>query len=190
MPPQPEPQPDSPQYVPHEEDNFKIVVTVPMGEDTQKAQQLPQNKNHDDDHEEEENEEEEEEGNEEEDEDDEDYTPLSDFEKEKEYHITDEIKTFRNEASIPTDTLRELLNRVGITTPPELGVKRVLRPGREEYKAIMEMLSGPNVLNRHQGLAFIATHQAAVGDAAWQAITTYNHQYHDKLKSTIYHLLP
>jgi hypothetical protein len=38
MPPQPEPQPDSPQYVPHEEDNFKIVVTVPMGEDTQKAQ--------------------------------------------------------------------------------------------------------------------------------------------------------
>jgi hypothetical protein len=73
---------------------LEIVVMVPVVEDTQEAQQLLQNDNHDDDHEKEENEEEEEEGNEEEDEDDEDYTPLSDFKKEKEYHITDEIKTF------------------------------------------------------------------------------------------------
>jgi hypothetical protein len=51
---------------------------------------------------------------------------LSDFEKEKEYHVTDEIKTFKNEAPIPTGRLRELLNRVGITTPPEFRVKRVL----------------------------------------------------------------
>jgi hypothetical protein len=54
---------------------------------------------------------------------------LSDFEKEKEYRITDEIKTFENEALIPTGRLRELLNRVGNTTPPEFRVKRVLRPG-------------------------------------------------------------
>jgi hypothetical protein len=57
---------------------------------------------------------------------------LSDFEKEKEYHVADEIKTFGNEASIPTSRLRELLNCVNITTPPEFRVKRVMRPGREE----------------------------------------------------------
>jgi hypothetical protein len=46
-------------------DNFKIVVTVPTGEDMLEAQQLSQNDNHDDDHEEEE-----EEGNEDEDDED------------------------------------------------------------------------------------------------------------------------
>jgi hypothetical protein len=45
---------------------------VPTGEDTQEAQQLPQNDNHDDDHEEEKNEEEEEHGNKAEGKDDED----------------------------------------------------------------------------------------------------------------------
>jgi hypothetical protein len=40
VPPLPEPQPDSPQYVPQGEDSFEIVVTVPAGEDTQEAQQL------------------------------------------------------------------------------------------------------------------------------------------------------
>jgi TATA-binding protein-associated factor Taf7 len=104
---------------------------VPTGEDMQEAQQLLQNDNHDDDHAEEENEDEEEEDNEKEDEDDEDYTPFSDFEKKKEYHIADEIKTFGNEAPIRTSRLRELLNRINITTPPEFRVKRVLRPGRE-----------------------------------------------------------
>jgi hypothetical protein len=43
VPPQPEPQPDSPQYIPQEEDSFGIVVMVLTGEDTQEAQQLPQN---------------------------------------------------------------------------------------------------------------------------------------------------
>jgi hypothetical protein len=38
VPPPPEPQPDSPQYVPQGEDYFEIVVTVPAGEDTQEAQ--------------------------------------------------------------------------------------------------------------------------------------------------------
>jgi hypothetical protein len=41
VPPPPEPQPDSPQYVPQGEDSFKIVVTVSAGEDTQEGQQLP-----------------------------------------------------------------------------------------------------------------------------------------------------
>jgi hypothetical protein len=46
------------------------------------------------------------------------------------------------------------------------------------------------VLSRHKGPAFRTTHQDAVADVAWQAITTYNRRYHDELRNTIYHLLP
>jgi hypothetical protein len=123
------------------------VVTVPTGEDTQEAQQLPQNDDHDNDHEEEENnEEEEEEGNKAEGKDDEDYTPLSDAEKDETFRDADKIKTTRNEASIPTSRLRDLLNHLNITTHLEFRIKRVSCPRREEYKAIVEIFSGPNVL--------------------------------------------
>jgi hypothetical protein len=54
----------------------------------------------------------------------------------------------------------------------------------------MLILSGPNVLSHHKGPAFRATYQDEIADAAWQAITTYNRIYHDKLKNTVYHLLP
>jgi hypothetical protein len=43
VPPQQEPQPDSPQ----EEEPFEIVVTVPVGEDSQKAEPMPQYHDHD-----------------------------------------------------------------------------------------------------------------------------------------------
>jgi hypothetical protein len=33
-----------------------------------------------------------------------------------------------------------------------------MHPGREEYKAIMEIISRPNVLSRHMGLAFRTTY--------------------------------
>jgi hypothetical protein len=130
------------------------VVTIPTGEDTQEVQELPQNNNHNDNHEDDE----EEEGNEAEGEDDEDYTPLSDVEKEETYRDADEIKIFGNEAPIPTDRLRDLLNCIDITTPPEFRIKRAPRPGQEEYKEIVEILSKPNVLNGHKGLAFRATY--------------------------------
>jgi hypothetical protein len=115
---------------------------------------------------------------------------LSDVEKEEMYHDTDEIKSFGNEASIPTNRLRDLLNHNDINTSPEFRIKRVPCPGWEEYKAIMETLSGPNVHRPHKGLAFRTTYQDAVADAAWQAITGYNRKYHDKLRNTVYHLLP
>jgi hypothetical protein len=54
----------------------------------------------------------------------------------------------------------------------------------------MEIFNGPNVISKHKGLAFKATYQDAVADAAWQAITTYNHAHHDKLKNSVYQLLP
>jgi hypothetical protein len=55
VPPQQEPQPNSPQ----EEEPFEIVVTVPAGEDSQEAQPMPQNH----DQQEEEDNEKEEDGN-------------------------------------------------------------------------------------------------------------------------------
>jgi hypothetical protein len=200
VPPEQEPQPDSPQYVPHEDDPFEIVVMVPVGEEAQEAmeeaQQLSQNNGNNNDHdnaheeENEDNEAKEEEGNDGEDEDDEDYTPLSDFEKEKMYREADEIKTAKNDALIPTGRMRDLLNRVDITTPPEFRIKKVPRLGWEEYKAIMEIINKLSVISQHKGLAFRATYRDAVADATRQALTTYNHTYHDKLKNFVYHLQP
>jgi hypothetical protein len=83
-----------------------------------------------------------------------------------------------------------LLNHINITTPPKFRIKRILRPNREEYRAIMEIISGPNVLSRHKGPAFRTTYQDAVAYTAWQVITTYSRRYHDELRNTVYHLLP
>jgi hypothetical protein len=184
VPPQQEPQHDSPQ----EDEPFEIVVTVPAGEDTQEAQPMPQNDDHD--QREKENNEKEEEGEKAEGEDDKDYTPWSNAEKDETFHNANEIETFGDEALIPTGRLRDLLNRINITTPPEFRIKRIPRPGREEYKAIVEIISGPNVLSRHKGPAIRTTYQDVVADATWQAITTYSHRYHDELRNTVYHLLP
>jgi hypothetical protein len=85
-----------------------------------------------DDHdqwEEENNEEEKEEGNKAEGEEDEDYTPWSNAEKDETFHEADEIKTFGDEALVPTGKLRDLMNHINITTPPELKIKRIMRPG-------------------------------------------------------------
>jgi hypothetical protein len=130
------------------------------------------------------------EGNKAEGEEDEDYTPWSNAEKDEMFHDADVIKTFGDEALNSTGRLRDLLNRINITTPPNFWIKRIPRPGREEYKAIMEIISGPNVLSRHKGLAFRTTYQDAVADAAWLAITTYSHRYHDELRNTVYYLMP
>jgi hypothetical protein len=191
VPPQQESHHDSPQ----EEEPFEIVVMAPERQEPEGAPteepHLPQNNYHNNDHRvEENNEEEEEEGNKDEGEEDEDYTPWSNVEKDKTFHDANEIKTFGNEALIPTSSLRNLLNHINITTPPEFKIKRIPCPGREEYKAIMKILSGPNVLTRHKGPAFRTTCQDAVADATWQSITTYSHRYHDELRNTVYHLLP
>jgi hypothetical protein len=103
---------------------------------------MPQN--HDHDQQEEEDNEKEEDGNKVE---GEDYTPWSNAKKDDTFHDADEIKTFRDEAPIPTGRLRDLLNHINITTPPEFRIKRIPRPGREEYKAIVEIIGGPNVLS-------------------------------------------
>jgi hypothetical protein len=83
------------------------------------------------------------------------------------FHDTDEIKTFGDDAPIPTGRLRDLLNNINITTLPEFRIKRILHTDLEEYKKIMEIISGPNVLSRHKGLALRITYQDAVADDAW-----------------------
>jgi hypothetical protein len=113
---------------------------------------------------------------------------LSDYEKENLYREADEIKISRNEASFPQ--LWDLLSLIDITTALEFRIKRVSPPGREEYKAAVEIFNEPSVISRHMGPAFRATYQDAIADATWQAITTYNRTHHDKLKNSIYHLLP
>jgi hypothetical protein len=147
---------------------------------------MPQNH----DQQEEEDNKKEEDGNKAEGEEDEDYTPWSNAEKDDIFHDADEIKTFGDEAEIPTGRLKDLLQHINITTPPEFRIKRILRPGREEYKAIVEIISRPNVLSRHKGPASRTTYPDAVADVAWQAITTYSQRYHDELRNTVYHLLP
>jgi hypothetical protein len=92
---------------------------------------MPQNDDHDQ-QKEENNEKEEEEGNKDEGEDDEDYTPWSNAEKDEMFHDADEIKTFGDEAPIPIGRLRDLLNHINITTPPEFRIKRIPCPGQEE----------------------------------------------------------
>jgi hypothetical protein len=156
----------------------------PQGAPVEESQ-LPQNNDHSNDHRLKE-----EEGNKVEGEDDEDYTPWSNAKKDVTFHDTDKIKNFGNEAPIPTGRPRDLLNRINIATPPEFKIKRIPCLGREEYKVIVEILSGPNVLSRHKEPAFRTTWLDVVADAAWQAITTYNHIYHDELRNTVYDLLP
>jgi hypothetical protein len=114
--------------------------------------------NNDHDQQEEENNEEEEEGNKAKGEEDEDYTPWSNTEKDEMFHDADETKTFWDQTPIPTSGLRDLLNRINVTTPPEFRIKRILCPGWEEYKAIVEIISGPDVLSRHKGPTFRTTH--------------------------------
>jgi hypothetical protein len=84
--------------------------------------------------------------------------PLSDTEKDETFHDADEIKTFGDEALIPTSRLRDLLNCINITTLPEFRIKRVSRPGREEYKAIVEIINGPDVFSHHKRPAFRTTY--------------------------------
>jgi hypothetical protein len=91
---------------------------------------------------------------------------------------------------IPTGRLRDLLNHINITTPLDFRIKRIPRPSREEYKAIVEIISGPNVLSRHKRPTFRTTYQDAVADASCQVITTCSRRYHDELRNIVYHLLP
>jgi hypothetical protein len=69
-------------------------------------------------------------------------------------------------------------------------MKGVPRLGRVEFKAVAKIFSEPMVLYRHQGPAFRASISDAVGDAAWQAITSWSHRNMSELQNSIHYLLP
>jgi hypothetical protein len=92
---------------------------------------------------------------------------LSDLEKEKMYRDTDEIKTFGNKALNPTGRLQDLVGHIGITIAPKFRIKRILHAGWEEYRAVVEVFNGPNVINMHMGPPFTMTYNDVVAYAAW-----------------------
>ena len=170
VPPPQEPQPNSPQHASEEEEPFEIELVVPgssaaQGAPTEEEEQQQQ-EDHDDNHA---------------DEDDEEYSPLSDTEGEKLYRDAEEVESFGTEAPIPTGRLRALLGHLGITSAPRYRIKGVPRPGRVEYKAVVEIFQGPKVVSRHTGPAYRASNSDAVADAAWQAITSWSRRHRGKL---------
>jgi hypothetical protein len=106
------------------------------------------------------------------------------------YQDADEVESFRVEALVLTGRLRVVLEHLGITTAPRYKIKDVPRPGRVEFKAITEIFFGSRVLYRHKGQAFKTSHNDAVADAAWQAITSWVRSNKSWLQNSIHYLLP
>jgi hypothetical protein len=98
-----ESQPDVPQEASPEEEPFEIELVVPesptfQDSPAEEQQQLG--------------------GHDMEDKTDEEHPPPSDTEAKKMYQDADEVESFRTEALILTDRLRDLLEHLGITTAP------------------------------------------------------------------------
>jgi hypothetical protein len=75
--------------------------------------------------------------------------------------------SFGVEAPVLAGRHRALLEHLGITTAPRYRTKEVPRPGRVEFKVVIEIFFGSRVLCRHKGLAFRTSHSDVVADAAW-----------------------
>jgi hypothetical protein len=111
----------------------------------------------------------------------EEHPPPSDTEPEKMYREAIPILSVR---------LRALLEHLGITTAPQYRIKEVPRPGRVEFKAIVEIFFGSRILCRHKGPAFRTSRSDATADAAWQAITSWVHSNKSRLHNSVHYLLP
>jgi hypothetical protein len=120
----------------------------------------------------------------------EEYPPPSDAEDEKMYWDADEVESFGVEAPVLTSRLRAQLERLGITTAPRYRIKEVPHPGWVEFKAITEIFFRFRVLCRHKGPAFRTSHNDAIADATWQAITLWVRSNKSQLQNSIHYLLP
>jgi hypothetical protein len=175
MPQPQESQHDVPQEASPEEEPFEIELVVPerpMAQDSP-AEELQQSK--DQNIEDKENEE---------------YPPPSGTEDKKMYRDADEVLSFRVEALVLVGRLQALLEHLGITTAPRYGIKEVPRPGRVEFKAIVEIFFGSGVLYQHKGPAFRTSRSDAVANATWQAITSWVHSNKSRLQNSVHYLLP
>jgi hypothetical protein len=121
---------------------------------------------------------------------DEEKSPLSDTEYEKIYRDADEVESFGIESQVPAGRLRALLEHLGITIAPRYRIKEVSPLGRVEFKAIVEIFLRSRVLCRYKGPAFRASHSDAMGDAAWQALTSWVHSNMSRLQNSTHRLLP
>jgi hypothetical protein len=82
------------------------------------------------------------------------------------------------------------LEHLGITTAPRYRIKEVSRPGRVEFKAVIEIFFGSRVLCQHKGPTFRTSHSDAIADAAWQAITLWVRSNKIRLQNSVHYLLP
>jgi hypothetical protein len=150
-------QPDIPQEATPEEEAFEIELVVPKSptaQDSPAEEQQPEDPGTEDKM-------------------DLEQLPPSDTESEKLYRDPDEVESFGAESPILTGRLRALLEHLGITTAPRYRIKEVPCSGRVEFKAIAEIFFRSRILCRHKGPAFRTSHNDAVADAAWQAITSW-----------------
>jgi hypothetical protein len=174
--PQPqESQPDVPQGASPEEEPFEIELVVPESPIAQDSPAEEQQQLGDQDTEDKTNEE---------------HPPLSDTEAEKMYRDADEVESFGVESPILTGRLRALLEHLGITTAPWYRIKEVPRSEWVEFKAIIEIFFGSRVLCRHKGPAFRTSHNDAIADATWQAITSWVRSNKSRLQNSVHYLLP
>jgi hypothetical protein len=58
-----------------------------------------------------------------------------------------------------------------------------------EYQAIVEVFHGSTVVSRHMKPALTTSYSDAMANAAWQAITAWNHNHHLKMKNLVYHIV-
>jgi hypothetical protein len=174
MPQPQESQPDISQEASPEEEPFEIELVVP---ENLTAHDSPAEEQQPEDH-----------GTE--DKTDEEQLPPSNTKPEKMYRDADEVESFRAESPILASRLRALLEHLGITTAPRYRIKEVPRPGRVEFKAIVEIFFGSRILCRHRGPAFRTSRSDAVADAAWQAITSWVRSNKSRLQNSVHYLLP
>jgi hypothetical protein len=173
--PQPqESQPNIPQEASPEEEYFEIELVVPeslTAQDTSAEEQQLEDHNT-------------------EDKTNEEHPPPSDTEDEKMYRDADEVESFGAKSPILTGRLGALLEHLGITTAPRYRIKKVLRSGRVEFKAVAEIFVGSRILCRHKGPDFRTSRSDAVADAAWQAIISWVSSNKSRLQNSVHYLLP
>jgi hypothetical protein len=121
---------------------------------------------------------------------DKEYPPPRDTKDEKMYQDADEVESFEAKAPIPTGRLRALLEHLGFTKAPRYKIKEIPHPRWVEIKAIVEIFFRSRVLYRHKGPAFRASHNDAVTNATWQAITSWIRSNKSLLHNSIHHLVP
>ena len=87
-------------------------------------------------------------------------------------------------------TLQELLDMIDISSRPQYFIKRVFRPGREEWIAKVKIFDGNRVMSSHHGPTHRDTCGAAIADAAWEAVTSIGHTLREKLETSTFSHIP